>query len=577
MQVTSFFQPSQPNPTKHHRASRSVESLYNASRQGALELRLKIVLSERSRQMCRLLTLLAALLLPTAPSLLAGTALSTASLMVSQSQAQSLSAEPVVKIGQAITVRIEGATQGSGSLIKRDGNRYTVLTAWHVVSEQRQGEELVVLTNDGKSHYVEFADIKRVGGSDSALLSFESNNAYEVARLASRVKLPVMAYVAGHPMGNDSEPWVGKFVILGQAKCQAQYNEGDLLYQRYGTSKGQNSVSSDGDDRIVLNKETDTRIGVSGGPVLLENGSLIGHHNAGLGVGNGVGVSIKMGLNRGSTIRVIDLAVENTYNDEAICSLIDSYEASASGNYSDALELALRAYDLDRSIFGALHDTLLTAAMQTGRVQDILCPIHARGNNIALTGIENICRTAFTPRSSVERVWDWGSDFEKPYLCGEEELFTERNKRTWYLCAAYTTSASNPRYQSRWVQLSRKDGIHRPLLIFYELPRTNICKGGDVTVQVGYATESNLLTPLNSQLLGVTKVSPEVHASFAPMINSIAPGLYRKSCLEAGLNPTWSSIKTEVVEADQLYELGFLKSPWASKFKTGPKRGQTMF
>jgi hypothetical protein len=491
--------------------------------------------------------------------------------------AQTQSVDTVAKVAQAITVRIEGATQGSGVLVKREGNRYTVLTAWHVVSGQSPGEELAVQTIDKQSHYVTFANIKRVDRSDSALLSFTSNNAYEVARIASSVKLPVLAYVAGYPMGNDSEPWVGRFIAFGQAKCQSQRDKGDLLYIRNTSFKRKNSVSSDGGDRVILNKDTDARIGVSGGPVLLGDGSLIGHHNAGLGTGNGAGGSIKTGLNRGSTIRGVGLAVENTYNHEAICSLIDSYEASASGSYGSSLELALKAYSLDRNIFGALHDTLLTAAMQTGRVEDVLCPIHARGDKIALTGIENICRPAFKSGSPIERIWDWRSDFSKPYLCGEEELFTEKNKRTWYLCSAYTTDPSSPRYQARWVQLTRKDGIHRPLLIFYELPRTNICKGGDVIIQVGYITESDLPHPDNSQILGVAKVSPNVHSSFAPMINSIAPSIYRKACLEAGLNPTWNSINIEAVEADQLYELGFLRSPWANKFMTGPKSGQAIF
>ena len=37
--------------------------------------------------------------------------------------AQMQSAEAVAQIAQAITVRIEGATQGSGVLVKREGNR----------------------------------------------------------------------------------------------------------------------------------------------------------------------------------------------------------------------------------------------------------------------------------------------------------------------------------------------------------------------------------------------------------------------------------------------------------------------
>ena len=73
--------------------------------------------------------------------------------------AQMQSAEAVAQIAQAITVRIEGATQGSGVLVNREGNRYTVLTAWHVVSGQRAGEELDVYTPDGQRHSVETSSI----------------------------------------------------------------------------------------------------------------------------------------------------------------------------------------------------------------------------------------------------------------------------------------------------------------------------------------------------------------------------------------------------------------------------------
>jgi hypothetical protein len=84
--------------------------------------------------MRRLPALVAALLLPVAQPFLLGTAVGTGALLVSQAPAQPQSAEDVAKAAQAITVRIEGATQGSGVLVKREGNRYTVLTAWHVVS-----------------------------------------------------------------------------------------------------------------------------------------------------------------------------------------------------------------------------------------------------------------------------------------------------------------------------------------------------------------------------------------------------------------------------------------------------------
>ena len=109
--------------------------------------------------MRRLPTLVAALLLPAVQPLLVSAAANSAALLVAQAPAQAQSAEAVAQIAQAITVRMEGATQGSGVLVKREGNRYTVLTAWHVVSGQRAGEELDIYTPDGQRHSVETSSI----------------------------------------------------------------------------------------------------------------------------------------------------------------------------------------------------------------------------------------------------------------------------------------------------------------------------------------------------------------------------------------------------------------------------------
>ena len=64
-------------------------------------------------------------------------------------------AQEVFATAHSITVRLEGATLGSGILVHRDGNRYTVLTAWHVVQGQGPGEELSIITSDGMQHQLE--------------------------------------------------------------------------------------------------------------------------------------------------------------------------------------------------------------------------------------------------------------------------------------------------------------------------------------------------------------------------------------------------------------------------------------
>ena len=71
----------------------------------------------------------AAVLLPMIQPVVVGSAVHVLLSAVTQQPAAAQSTEDVAKVAQAITVRIEGATQGSGVLVKRDGNRYTVLTA----------------------------------------------------------------------------------------------------------------------------------------------------------------------------------------------------------------------------------------------------------------------------------------------------------------------------------------------------------------------------------------------------------------------------------------------------------------
>jgi len=51
-------------------------------------------------------------------------AISRTAFLLAQTPAHAQGAEAVAKVAQAITVRLEGATQGSGVLVKREGKRY---------------------------------------------------------------------------------------------------------------------------------------------------------------------------------------------------------------------------------------------------------------------------------------------------------------------------------------------------------------------------------------------------------------------------------------------------------------------
>jgi len=210
--------------------------------------------------MRRLPALVAALLLPAAQPLLLSTALSTASLLVSEAPAQAQSQEAVGRVAQAITVRLEtSGAGGSGVLVKRDGNRYTVLTAWHVVSGQRAGEELDIYTSDGQRRLMEQGSIKRLGEVDLAVLTFSSSTVYEVARVGDvkSVSSGSSIAVSGYPLPTSAVPTRIFRLIKGDVIANATVAIPDgyqLLY------------------------DNQTLPGVSGGAVLNANGELVGIH-----------------------------------------------------------------------------------------------------------------------------------------------------------------------------------------------------------------------------------------------------------------------------------------------------------
>jgi len=209
--------------------------------------------------MRRLPALVAALLLPAAQPLLLGAMVSTASLLVSEAPTYAQSEEAIGKVAQAITVRIEGATQGSGVLVKRDGNRYTVLTAWHVVSGQRPGEELDIYTFDGLRYPLEQGSTKRLGQVDMAVLTFSSSASYEVARVGDvkSVSSGSSIAVSGFPLPTSAVPTRIFRLIKGDVIANATVAIPDgyqLLY------------------------DNQTLPGVSGGAVLNAKGELVGIH-----------------------------------------------------------------------------------------------------------------------------------------------------------------------------------------------------------------------------------------------------------------------------------------------------------
>ena len=187
-----------------------------------------------------------------------GVLTSTSAVILQTSAVVAQDASAVARIAKAITVRIEGATQGSGVLVKRERNRYTVLTAWHVVSDNKPGEELAIFTPDGKEHQLQQGSIQRLGKVDMAVLTFSSTGAYEIASIGdiSNVKHDQPIYVAGFPLNNSQ-------------------------YLRYETGEVVANANVGIDKGYQLLYDNKTESGMSGGVLLNSNGELVGLHGRG--------------------------------------------------------------------------------------------------------------------------------------------------------------------------------------------------------------------------------------------------------------------------------------------------------
>ena len=160
---------------------------------------------------------------------------------------------------EEINVQIEGATKGTGVLIKKDGDRYTVITAWHVIKENRPNEEVGIITKDGKEHIWESKSLKRIGEVDMATFTFTSSNSYQIARIGDTktISMGNTIFISGYPLANSSVP----IRLIRFLKGQVITNT-DLSIP----------------DGYQLHYNNDTRVGMSGGSILNIKGELVGIH-----------------------------------------------------------------------------------------------------------------------------------------------------------------------------------------------------------------------------------------------------------------------------------------------------------
>jgi tetratricopeptide (TPR) repeat protein len=173
------------------------------------------------------------------------------------------SAVEVGRIAKAITVEIKQVASnrvGSGILLQRQDDLYTVLTAGHVVES---GAAFTLKTSDGQVHKSIANSVKLSGSNiDLGVLKFRATKNYTLATIGTSKSLEALSsiYVAGFPESTYA-------IEAGTLNI----TKGEVIGN---ATKGNASGYS------LIYSNTTFR-GMSGGPVLNEAGELVAIHGQG--------------------------------------------------------------------------------------------------------------------------------------------------------------------------------------------------------------------------------------------------------------------------------------------------------
>ena len=173
----------------------------------------------------------------------------------------------VAKIARQVTVRILTEPGfGSGVIIDRQGQTYTVLTCEHVVADS-QDDHYAVLTADGMTHPARRKPLTHLGDTDLALMQFKSKTPYRVAELGDSDTLSIgeRVYASGFP----------NYQFLSKNNVEDTRDWGIRAFQ---FTKGEFSLllKRSLPEGYRLGYTNEVEQGMSGGPVLNQSGQLIG-------------------------------------------------------------------------------------------------------------------------------------------------------------------------------------------------------------------------------------------------------------------------------------------------------------
>ncbi|WP_260446805.1 tetratricopeptide repeat-containing serine protease family protein [Nostoc sp. 2RC] len=179
---------------------------------------------------------------------------------VQPQSAMALSSTEVGKIAKGITVLIDNKnSSGTGIIIQKEGNIYTVITAKHVIETKAKYE---IVTPDNQRHQLNYDTVKKLPEVDLAIAQFTSPQSYTVAKIgnSNTITEGTTAYVAGFPQATAAI----SNTIYNFTDGRITANASQPLRDGYA---------------LVYNNVT--LPGMSGGPVLNDKGELIGIHGRG--------------------------------------------------------------------------------------------------------------------------------------------------------------------------------------------------------------------------------------------------------------------------------------------------------
>jgi serine protease Do len=200
-------------------------------------------------------------------SIISGTLITSVLVITQGSRVMAKSPTEIAAIALETTVKVEntlGIPGGSGVIIAKQNNTYTVLTANHVVLNPNVG--YVIKIKNQQHSAKEVIRLKEKTGLDLAVVKFDSTEVYPTTTFGDSEYATAGAniYVSGFPLSVDIK-----------AEREHEFTTGMVTSFREAANDG-----------YAMRYQALTRRGMSGGPVFDASGHLIGIHGQGDVIGS---------------------------------------------------------------------------------------------------------------------------------------------------------------------------------------------------------------------------------------------------------------------------------------------------